>query len=97
MLMLRAFADESHDSGNVMTMAGFLAPTNTWRVLWADWNAVLSQKEFAIKVFHASDCESAQKDFEGWERDRITDLQTQLLSVLTDPRPKSYFVAPEPV
>lgn len=87
LLMLRVYADESHDSDDarVMTMAGFLAPKNTWLPLWGEWQTILNSPEFGGVVFHASDCANGAGDFQGWPLPKREALQERLIAVVAHP------------
>jgi hypothetical protein len=85
LLTLDLFADESHDSGraHVISLAGLLAPRSDWTRVWRAWTAELAAE--GIEVFHATECEGAQREFRGWSRTRLEAFQRRLIDVVVDP------------
>jgi len=67
----------------VITIAGVLAPRINWNALWIEWDKALAEE--GIAVFHATECEGAQKVFRGWDRSRTEALQRRLIDIIVEP------------
>jgi hypothetical protein len=84
-VFMKAFFDESgkHETSEVLTMAGIVAPAKSWRKLQKRWMDALGRLRIA-SPFHASDCEVARKgtQFEGMSRDNRDEIQLTLIDTL---------------
>jgi hypothetical protein len=82
-LGLTAYLDESH-SGKPNThyyvVAGLLATANTWAKFSRFWQLAL--KPHGIEVFHSSDCQNHEGEFDGWTREQEAALSKDLADVL---------------
>ncbi len=52
----------------VLSIAGFVAPINTWSKFEQAWEKVLKRE--GVTIFHATDFASSRREFEGWKNDR---------------------------
>jgi len=64
--MLTAYFDES-ESGQVLTLAGYLASVQQWSRFQREWKKALA--EFQLPYFHMREYAHSKKAFAGWERD----------------------------
>jgi hypothetical protein len=82
--------DESGVHGKaspVVTVAAYVAKPRTWETFTRRWNAT----KRPIKVFHSSDCNAFEGEFEGWARADRDALVINLLKVVRE-RPMMGFV-----
>jgi hypothetical protein len=87
MLFLTAYFDESGDSedpnAHFMGMAGFVAPAEIWKQVEREWDAVVSDREFALtEYFHMKDFAHGRGQFKGWEKSRKDRLHKALIDIL---------------
>ena len=81
-LDLEAAFDETGDDDNspVIGMAGYLSDADYWREFAAEWSPV--PEEFGVSKLHTTDCENAQKEFLGWDRDRKNAFYARLIPLI---------------
>jgi len=59
-----------------LVVSGFIATADQW-ILWKqEWDEALRGE--GIQVFHATDCNARQKEFDGWDEQRTSLFQRQL-------------------
>lgn len=87
--MLTAYFDESYD-GRTMCIGGWIARDEVWTRIDAKWkqridyeNRISARKGTgSLSRYHASDCASMCKEFEGWDEPRQISLTKRLIAVI---------------
>jgi hypothetical protein len=80
--VIKGYIDESgiHQGSPVLSVAGYFAPPKIWREFTKEWRRTLLPR--GIKVFHASDCQALQGEFEGWKAEDRDELVKRLLPII---------------
>jgi hypothetical protein len=77
--MFQCYLDDSGTSGlPVVTMAGFVAPTKTWKELEPELDSILSGHE--IQILHAKEFQDTKPPFKGWNKVRKRSFADELFS-----------------
>ena len=98
--MLRAFLDESYDSGT-MCVGGWLCREETWTWIEARWHQRIEHErrmsirrgEPPISRYHATDCANLKREFSTWTIERQILLTKKLIDILGDARPRPVGIA----
>jgi hypothetical protein len=79
-----AFFDESGHSAStrVVAIGGAMSTPKRWGNLREKWTAILSK--FKVKIFHMTDFENRQGEFEGWDEDRKRALLGELFEAIKE-------------
>lgn len=85
LVVLRAYCDESYDSGSrIYTIAGFVARDKEWIRLSKAWrNRCLRD---SVSCYHATDCEGGFGDFKHLSKQQIVALNTDLVDEIRGSR-----------
>jgi hypothetical protein len=79
---LYAYMDESgtHATAPFLTVAAYIATPADWQEWAPEWQFM----NFPIKVFHSTDCNARQGEFDGWSREIRDQHVRGLLSVIAN-------------
>jgi hypothetical protein len=83
MAMLAAYFDESgtHDSSEIIVVAGLVSPVFRWERLTRSWQRILAK--YQLEDFHMVDCAHGVGAFKSWDRGRRDKLVRELVPVMT--------------
>ena len=78
--VFKVYLDESgvHDSSPVVAVGGYIGRPPAWR----DWTKKWNQAKKPIKIYHATDAQNLQGEFEGWTNERVGALAAKLLPII---------------
>src|SRR5207249_183482 len=87
--MFRGYIDESGDGVRFFTLACLISSGEIWDALESEWANCLDAKNRelkkagrkAISRYHAADCSSFKKDFEGWSKPEHLEFVKALLAI----------------
>jgi hypothetical protein len=81
-LVLRAYFDESgiHEGARICALGGYMASEERWRAFESEWNAIMNR--YGVLRFHATDCNNARGEYEGWPREKIVAFMTEVVDAL---------------
>jgi len=79
------YADESESTGEVFTLAGFIATPGAWDRFVPRWRQMLCDTgPYPVDAFHAADIEAARPPFDGWPIQARQQLVQNALGLLED-------------
>jgi hypothetical protein len=79
------YADESESTGEVFTVAGFMATPSAWQRFIPRWRQMLSDTgPYPVDAFHAADVEAGRPPFDGWSDNARAALVQNALAVIAD-------------
>jgi hypothetical protein len=77
--------DESEATGEVFTLAGFMASPGAWDRFCPRWREMLCETgPYPVDAFHSADIEAAKPPFDGWPIEARNQLVENALDLLTD-------------
>jgi hypothetical protein len=84
MASVQAYLDESgtHHTSPITVVAGAVGHKSAWLSIDVQWRAVLDKSK--VGEFHATDLNSAQGEFVGWDEPKRRALTSLLLKVITN-------------
>jgi hypothetical protein len=82
---MELYGDESESTGEVFTIAGFLASPSAWDKFIPRWREMLCDTgPYPVNAFHAADVEAGKRPFDGWPPEARNQLVENALGLLTD-------------
>jgi len=90
--VFKGYIDDSTHKG-IFTLSCLSAKPPTWGWVSLDWQACLDEKNAELKAagrkqirrYHATDCSTAHRDFEGWDKPEIDAFSRKLIAIFAKP------------
>lgn len=84
MAFLIAYIDDSgtHEQSPITFAGGAIASKEQWIALESRWNEIL--EKYQITEFHSTDCESGQKCFKSWSREKRDEITFEFSDAIKD-------------